>query len=165
MLKYELRNRRRLRTSFPHVLAVSALLVILFPAGSAGAVMPPAHYARVAGASKIKAIAVVKSIQVMERTKRSTYKQVVFELKRPFSDGVPKTFSGTCYSVDHAWQEPGAGGTIYHYPVEGATVYVTVAAEGGTITSYTVLNEAAEREFMQNPGKIRYGMGSAYLER
>jgi hypothetical protein len=156
---------RRSPSFFRLAPAAAGILVFLFAAASAEAVMPPGHYARMAEASKIKAIAVVKSVQVIERTKLSTHKRVVFDLKHPFNEAVPETFSGTCYSVDHAWQEPGAGGTIYHYPSAGAAVYVTVASDGGSITSYTVLNEAAEEQFLQNPGRIRYGMGKAYLEK
>jgi hypothetical protein len=147
------------------VVSVMAVWVFLFTAISTEAVRLPQFYADMAEASKIKATAVVTSVEIIERTKRSTSKKVVFELRHSFSDSVPATFSGTCYSVDHSWQEPGAGGTIYHYPKKGQRVYVTISADGGSITSYTAIDEALEGMFIENPGKISYGMGKAYLEK
>lgn len=151
-------------TGFRIVPAV-AISVLFFTAASTEAVRLPEFYVQMAEASKIKATAVVTSVEIIERTKQSTSKKVVFELRHPFSDSVPATFSGTCYSIDHAWQEPGAGGTIYHYPKKGQKVYVTISADGGSITSYAAIDETLEKMFIQNPGKIRYGMGKAYLEK
>lgn len=147
------------------ILSVVAAWVFLFTAIPTEAVRLPEFYARMAEASKIKATAVVRSVEIIERTKRSTSKKVVFELRHSFSDAVPATFSGTCYSVDHSWQEPGAGGEIYHYPRKGQRAYVTISTDGGSITSYTAIDETLERMFIENPGKIRYGMGKAYLEK
>ena len=133
------------------VLSVVAVWVFLFTAIPTEAVRLPEFYARMAEASKIKATAVVTSVEIIERTKRSTSKKVVFELRHSFSD--------------HSWQEPGAGGEIYHYPRKGQRVYVTISTDGGSITSYTAIDETLERMFIENPGKIRYGMGKAYLEK
>jgi hypothetical protein len=149
------------------VFILSALLTMLFLCAAvlpAGAVMPPDHYRRMAEESKIKAIAVVKSVKVIKRTKRSTHKRVEFELTHPFSPDVPETFTGTCYSVDHAWQDPGVGGTIYYYPIKGTAVFVTITADGGTITGMVSLNEKAEKQFIAHPEQIRYGIGGPYLE-
>lgn len=149
------------------VFILSALLTILFLCAAvlpAGAVMPPDHYRRMAEESKIKAIAVVKSVKVIKRTKRSTHKRVEFELTHPFSPDVPETFTGTCYSVDHAWQDPGVGGTIYYYPIKGTTVFVTVADDGGTITGMVSIKEEAKKQFIAHPERIRYGIGGPYLE-
>jgi uncharacterized phage protein gp47/JayE len=41
---------------------------------------------------------------------------------------------------------------------------VTVAADGGSITSYTYLNDVMESLFIDNAEKIRYGMGNAWLD-
>jgi len=147
------------------MVSVMAVWVLFFTASSADAVRLPEFYARMAEVSKIKATAVVISVEIIERTERSTFKKVVFALRHSFSDAVPTTFSGTCYSIDHSWQEPAAGGTIYHYPRKGEKVYVTIGADGGSITSYTAVDETLEKMFIQNPGKIRYGMGKAYLEK
>lgn len=144
----------------------ASVLVFLFSAFcfSAESVMPPDVYARMSEQSKIKATAVVEEVQVLETGKQSTWKSVVFRLRHPMSEGVPEKFSGTCYSVDHEWQQPPAGGTIYFYPEKGDLVYVTVAADGGSITSYTYLNDVMESLFIDNAEKIRYGMGNAWLD-
>ncbi|MFA7364621.1 MAG: hypothetical protein WCZ25_12175 [Aminobacteriaceae bacterium] len=146
-------------------IAVSVLVFLFsafcFPAES---VMPPDVYARMSEQSKIKATAVVEEVKTLEITRQSTWKSVVFSLKHPMSKGVPEKFSGTCYSVDHEWQQPPAGGTIYFYPEKGDLVYVTVAADGGSITSYTYLNDVMESLFIDNAEKIRYGMGNAWLD-
>jgi len=159
-----MRNAPSKRTVFVAVFTLPALLFLVAAVLPAGAVMPPDHYRRMAEESTIKAIAVVKSVEVIERTKRSTFKRVVFEMKHPFSADAPRSFTGTCYSVDHAWQDPGVGGTIYYYPAEGTTVFVTVAADGGSITGLVTLNEETEKRFMAHPERIRYGIGGAYLE-
>jgi len=159
-----MRNAPSKRTALVAVFTLPILLFLVSAVLPAGAVMPPDHYRRMAEESKIKAIAVVKSVEVIERTKRSTHKRLVFEMKHAFSTEVPETFTGTCYSVDRAWQDPGVGGTIYYYPAEGTTVFVTVAADGGPITGMVILNEETEKRFMAHPERIRYGMGGARLE-
>jgi len=141
------------------LLSVSFLFV-----SSAGAVMLPDVYARMSEQSKIKATAVVESVKILEKNSHSTLKLVTFSLRHPMTGNVPEQFSGTCYSVDHEWQQPPAGGTIYFYPEMGDLVYVTVAADGGTITSYTYLNDVMESLFTDNMDKIRYGMGNARLD-
>ena len=144
----------------------ASVLVFLFSAFciSAESVMPPDVYARMSEQSKVKATAVVEEVKILETTRQSTWKSVVFRLRHPMSEGVPEQFSGTCYSVDHEWQQPPAGGTIYFYPEMGDLVYVTVAADGGTITSFTYLNDVMESLFTDNIDKIRYGMGNARLD-
>jgi hypothetical protein len=146
------------RTIFP------ALIFFLIFAGSAAGVMPPEHYARMAENSRIRATAVVDSVEVLETTKESTRKKVVFSLRHDFGMEVPEIFSGICFSVDWPWQKPMAGGTIYFYPEKGDLVFVTVAADGGHITSYTYLDENLETLFVGNPDRIRFGMGDAHLE-
>ena len=148
----------RYRTIFP------ALILFLLLAGPAAGVMPPEHYARMAENSKIRATAVVDSVKVLETTKESTTKKVIFSMRHGFGTYVPETFSGICFSVDWPWQSPMAGGTIYFYPEKGDLVFVTVAADGGPITSYTYLDENLETLFVGNPDRIRFGMGNAYLE-
>lgn len=159
-----MRNAPSKRTALVAVFTLPVLLFLVAAVLPAVAVMPPDHYRRMAEESKIKAIAVVKSVEVIERTKRSTLKRVVFEMKHPFSVDAPRSFTGTCYSVDRAWQDPGVGGTIYYYPVKGTTAFVTVAADGGMITGLVILNEEIEKQFMAHPERIRYGVGGAYLE-
>ncbi|HOW55905.1 MAG TPA: hypothetical protein PLR60_14795 [Syntrophorhabdaceae bacterium] len=147
---------------------VLAVLIIVLPflltADPAGAVREPEYYAKTAMASRIKAIAVVRSVDTIDQDSRRTLKRVTFDLKHPFSDNVPASFNGTCFSVDHKWQDPGVGGTIYHSPEKGQTVFVTIAADGGSITSYTVLDGESEKRFIKNPGKIRYTFGKALVD-
>ncbi|HQO83778.1 MAG TPA: hypothetical protein PLS21_07275 [Synergistales bacterium] len=148
----------------PFFRTFQALLLVLVLAETASGVMPPDHYAEMSERSKIKATALVLSVEILETTKEHTMKRVSFFLRHPFSDGVPDHFSGICFSVDWPWQSPMAGGTIYFYPETGDKVYVTVASNGGGITSYTYLNEGLESLFVDNPDKIRYGMGNAWLD-
>ncbi len=139
----------------------AAFMFVTFPAW---AVMPPSHYAQRAEESKIQALAVVESIKVLERGKHNTKKKVIFRLEHPFSDNIPDTFSGICYSVDHKWQKPLEGGTIHFYPQQGILAYVTVSADGGMMTTYTPLDETAAELFVENAGKIRHSMGGAYVD-
>ena len=122
------------------------LLSALWIQSVAYAVMPPEHYAKEAENSAIKAIAVVKDVIVLSETEQNTRKKVVFALVKPFEEKIPETFTGICYSVDHKWQRPGAGGTIYYYPAKGASVLVTVIYDQGVITSFTPLDPELEKE-------------------
>ncbi len=141
-----------------------AVFLLLFFAGPSAGVMPPDHYARMAEISKIRATAIVDSVEILETTKTRTYKKVFFSLRHAFNEETPNTFSGTCYSVDWPWRTPMTGGTIYFYPEKGDMVFVTVAADGGSITGYTYLDENLETLFVTNPDRIRFGMGNAFLE-
>ena len=128
----------------------------------AHAVMPPEHYEKMAQSSAIKAIAVIKDISILSKTLQRTHKKVVFTLEKPFEENIPKEFTGTCYSVDHKWQEPGVGGTIYYYPVKGTRVLVTVIDDHNSITSLTTLNPELEREITINGlTNISFVMGHA----
>lgn len=134
-------------------------------------VMPPKYYKKAIQSSKIKAIAVVEKVEIIYETNRSTFKQVFFKLEKSLARGlfhkkVPKEFSGSCYSVDHKWQDPGVGGTIHHYPWKGAKVLVTVSSDGAGITSYTTLSPAFEEELRKNGlNNIEFGMGHASIKR
>lgn len=143
------------------------ILVIFFfacIAVEASAVMPPQHYATLSEESKIKAIAIVDKIDVIEKTKRYTTKRATFRLEFAATPGVPEVFSGICKSVDHQWQEPGAGGDVFIYPATGERVYVTVSSNGSSITSYTKLTPQLETAVKQAPETIRYGFSSATVD-
>ena len=129
------------------------------------AVMPPEHYDEVARASEIKAIALVEKVEIMEEGKRSTRKRVSFRLQRSLDKSTPQTFTGICYSVDHSWQDPGVGGTIYYYPQKGEKVLVTVSSNGSLITSYTTLTPELEQETALNGLRnISFDMGHASIK-
>ncbi len=154
-----------MRESVKHYWACTLSLIFLLAVSPPSyGVMPPEHYSRMAEQSSIKAVAIVESVEVLETTRQNTRKKAVFLLKHSFSDDIPENFSGTCCSVDFPWQNPMAGGTIYFYPEAGDLVYVTVAKDGGSITSYTHINDALESLFIDNPDRIRYGMGNAWLD-
>ncbi|NLD38063.1 MAG: hypothetical protein GX654_14445 [Desulfatiglans sp.] len=157
-------NGSALKKSFKFI-TLTTIFFIIAPFHFSKAVMPADHYREMAENSKIKAIAVINSVKVIKRTRQNNHKRVEFELKHAFSSDVPSTFSGVCYSVDHFWQKPGAGGTIYHYPVKGSTVFVTIAADGGYITGMVTLDEEAEKQMIAFPERIRYGMTGAFFKK
>ena len=144
------------------IILLQLLLFILCT--KAMAVLPPSHYQKEALQSGIKAIAVVDDVSVIDETKRYTSKKVTFRLEQSFSEGeIPDSFTGSCVSVDHTWQEPGVGGEIYYYPGKGERVFVTIASDGGPITSYTPLTPQLEAAMTKSPEEIRYKMGKAYV--
>lgn len=137
------------------------VLVFLIIATSALAVLPPKYYKEAAEKSKIKAVATVTKVKVLEETKRRTFKRVYFKLEKSLSKDVPETFSGTCYSVDHKWQDPGVGGIIYYYPKKGARVLVTILDDGSKITTYSEMTPELEKKIKENPKSIEFVMGHA----
>lgn len=114
------------------------------------AVLPPDVYKERIKNSKVKAIAEVKSVKIIETTKQNTYKLVTFKLKNALVPDVPKKFTGYCYSVDFPWQTPGVGGIIYYYPHKGDLAHVTISKDGGRITSYQVLTEEDTEKVIEN---------------
>ena len=153
------------------IFAITFFILIFLMCPGAFGVLPPKVYKEAAQSSIIKAIAIVKKVKILDETNRSTFKQVLFKLEKSLTRGllqkkVPQEFSGSCYSVDHKWQDPGYGGTIHYYPSKGARVFVTVSSDGGSITSYTTLSPAFEEELNKNGLKnIEFGMGHAYIKK
>ncbi len=148
------------------VLCSIGFILSFFIFTNAHAVRSAEHYDRQARESKIKAIAVVKAIEVISKTKYSTHKRILFELQTGFEDDIPAQFTGTCYSVDHAWQQPLAGGTIYYYPAKGEKVLVTVSNNSGKITSFTSLTRDLLEEIRLNGiTHISFSMGRAQINR
>ncbi len=93
-----------------------ALVIIMISAGTVPGVMPPEHSTEMARRSKIKAAAIVNSVEILEITKDSTMKKVPFSLSRTFAEGVTEHFSGKCFSVDWSWQNPMARVNVFFYP-------------------------------------------------
>lgn len=83
----------------PFFRTFQTLLLVLVLAETASGVMPPDHYAEMSERSKIKATALVLSVEILETTKEHTMKRVSFFLRHPFSDGVPDHFSGICFPL------------------------------------------------------------------
>jgi hypothetical protein len=144
------------------ILFAFVLMTVLCFSATAMAVLPPKHYARQAELSEIKAVAVVQTVKILQKTKRATHKKIVFKLEQNFGQKVPEIFRGTCYSVDHKWQKPGVGGTIYYYPTKKERVLVTILKDGGPITSYTPLNDGLKTELSTHGlENIAFVMGRA----
>ncbi len=118
----------------------------LFIPQSIQAILPAEYYRESIKSSKIKAIAVVTDIKDIRATRRSTLKEVYFKTEKSFGDKIPEDFTGSCYSVDSRWQNPGVGGTIYYYPYKGERVFVAVGVDGGYITNYTRLSQESKLE-------------------
>jgi len=152
------------------IFAVTFCILTFLICPGALSVLPPKIYKEAAQSSAIKAIAVVKKVEVLDETNRSSFKKAFFKLEKSLTRGlfqkkVPQEFSGSCYSVDYKWQDPGFGGTIHYYPSIGARVFVTISSDGGGITSYTTLSPAFEEELKKNGLKnIEFGMGHAYIK-
>jgi hypothetical protein len=142
---------------------IGAVIIFVSIGTCVDAVMPPAHYRQLAERSKIKAIAVVEAVRLVNNGKRYSIQDAVFKLETRFSEDVPERFSGTCYSVLHKWQKPGVGGKIYYYPKKGDRVFVTVSDDGGSITSYTRLTPKLEATLKNDPESIVFGMGDARI--
>jgi len=161
-------NNSNYRQNFISTITFFILTFLICPV--AFGVLPPKYYEEAVQSSAIKAIAVVKKVEILDETNRSTFKKVLFKLEKAFPGKtfhkeVPQEFSGLCYSVDHKWQDPGMGGTIHYYPIKGKKVLVTVSSDGGSITSYTTLSPASEEELNQNGLKnIKFGMGHASIK-
>lgn len=153
------------RCSVP-VLLVAIILLQCLAASGAAAVRSPEHYDQLARASAIQAIAVVQEVKVLEESKQLTRKEVLFRLEKALAAKAPPTFRGRCSSVDHGWQNPETGGTIYYYPQEGSRVLVTVSGDGGPITSYTILSPELENEALENKlTNISFLMGRATVKK
>lgn len=131
---------------------------------AAHAVMPPAHYEKQVQKSAIKAVAVVQDVIVLSETKQYTRKKIVFSLEKPLEKNIPQEFTGICYSVDHKWQKPGVGGTIYYYPVKGTKALVTITNNNNLITSFTPLDPGLAKEIYANGlTNISFVMGRAQI--
>ncbi len=145
------------------ILSISLIVVSL--STTAFAVMLPKHYNERAQASGIKATAVILDVRLLEETKHSTRKEIFFKLEKSFGDTSLPEFQATCFSVDHAWQNSGEGGTIFYYPEKGDRVLVTVNHNNGSVTSYTQLSPEIEKEVQENGLKnISFAMGRASIQ-
>ena len=140
-----------------------AAILVLILASAAWAVMPRYHYAQQSEESKIKAIATVEEVRVLDEGKQYTSKEVTFRLEYALTPDTPEVFTATCESVDQDWQVPVPGGTIYFYPVVGERVYVTVLSNGSQITSLTELTAELEQAIKEAPETIRYGFSRAHV--
>jgi hypothetical protein len=142
---------------------INAVVFLIGTSTCTHAVMHPSHYKKLAEESKIKAIAIVEAVRLIDNGKRFSIQEAVFRPARAFAENVPERFSGSCYSVLHKWQNPGVGGKIYFYPKKGERVFVTVSRDGGSITSYTRLTPRLEAALKKDPESVVFGMGEALV--
>ncbi|MDP8253886.1 MAG: hypothetical protein P9X27_05770 [Candidatus Kaelpia aquatica] len=139
---------------------------LYFLSVSAFAVLPPKVYEERVDKSKIKAIAVVKDIKVVDHYNSVDDKQITFTLIKSFGEiAPPKIFMGRCESVNKRWFEhgPGVGGDIYYYPNKNDEVYVTIAENGSEITSYTKLTDDLKQALSDDFKKVKTKIGTAYV--
>ena len=131
------------------------------------AVMPPV-YSKFVKSSVIKAIAVVKKVEILDKYESN----VLFSLEKSFGDGnkTLEEFKGVCTRDNYLPSKyakvtsPDANvssssskvssdgitdGTVYYHPQESDRVLVTVD-KYGHITSYTVLSTELENELQEN---------------
>ena len=130
------------------------------------AVMPPQVYIKRIKESQVKALAVVKNVEVTAEKEHYIAKKVEFELIDSYGKVKPsKVFYGSCKSSTGT---PWVGGDIYYYPVAGEKVFVTISLYGqikenqcvyGEITSYTPVTVELEN-CLKKDGLdcIEYGM-------
>jgi hypothetical protein len=131
---------------------------------TASAVLPPEAYHKRIRESEVKGLAVVRKVDELSESRgvvnnRVTFAAVDLATLQPAG----QTFTGTLYS-----RRPGAeipvGGTIYHAPQVGETVFVTVATPGGEVTSYTPLTARLLEALRKNTDTVVPGMGIVEVE-
>jgi len=106
--------------------------------------LPPEYFIARERNAKIKAIAIVKSVESGFHNKKTgiVTQKVSFETVSPLIDGnIPKTFTGYCYTLIK--QTGYVGGEIYYYPKEslGKHVYVAVSTDGGQIAAFKSIDK------------------------
>jgi tetratricopeptide (TPR) repeat protein len=142
---------------------LSFLILLSFTCLKAPGVMPPEVYNKKAKESKIKAIAVVKEIKVMDTHDGVEEKLVTFALQKSFSsDFISNDFMGTCLTPVKG-SKPMPGKAIYFYPRVGEKVFVSILGNGGEITSYTLMSEGLQKALKTSPDKITFSMGKVLV--
>jgi hypothetical protein len=134
---------------------------VLLTAAPALSIMPPEVYIEASENSKIKGIARVESVEVVEVGKRYTTKYVTFVMEHSLTPDAPARFTGACKTVETREQSEvrEVGGNIYYNPRVNERVFVTVTHEGGEITTFTRLTPDLEKVVREQPDRLRYGMG------
>lgn len=136
------------------LLLITAVLV--FPAL---ALMPPEVYIKRIEDSKIKALAKVNKVEVIETTEHRRTLLVTFELVKSYAEAKPgKVFTGKCYAPG---EKPLLGGDIYFHPAKGDSVFVTInSTEKGMITSYTIASDKIIKALQEHGlSGLRYSIG------
>jgi hypothetical protein len=138
--------------------------VAVLTATAAQAVMPPYVYERQARESKIKAIAVLEHMTVEGENNYSLTRKLRFKLEKSLAaEPAGDVFFGTCHSVKPGGHPP-PGGTIYYRPEAGKRYFVTIANDGGAITSLTLLTPVLEKALLYQPDKVQFSFGTARVK-
>lgn len=142
------------------------LLFFIVPPDFSLAIMPPETYAQASRESLIKAIATIIDIQLIKIGNRSTSKNVTFKLEYAITNDLPRTFIGSCFSVETFEQKANlmVGGDIYFYPLVGDQVFVTIKNDGQNITSMTPMTDELNYVIRNEPERINYGITQVYIE-
>ncbi len=146
---------------------ITVVLVCLGILAEVGyAIMPPEVYKKYILESKLKAVATVRNVEIIEKTEYYIEKKVEFELMCSYGEILPpKVFYGYCKS---ATENLRVGGTIYYYPMIGDEVFVTIGSIGegedtGNITSFTYMDEDIKKALRDDGfAGLNYGMGKVY---
>lgn len=118
----------------------------------------PKSWGEYAQKAKIKEVATVTKIKTDKKVENLVFKTVTFKTDS-------KTFTGKCTSERKTFRKSKQIiGSIHFNPKKGDLVYVTVAKDGGEISTYQPLTEEEAVQFKQNPQKIKYGLGTARIE-
>lgn len=129
-------------------------LYFLFNFSIAYAVRHPDVYQQLIQKSEIKAVAVVKKVQITDWEMGHQTKKVWFETIKALNDTTPKEFTGYCMSYKNRWpwddSEPVEGGYIFHYPEKGEHVVVSVSENNAFIHSFSSIDKEMEQELMKN---------------
>lgn len=136
------------------VLKIIVGLYILCSVGVAYAVKPSSAYQQEIYNSEIKAVAVVKKVQITNWELGHQTKKVWFETIKALNKTTSSEFTGYCMSFKNKWpwenKEVPEGGYIFHYPKKGEHVVVTVSEDNGIINSFSVISKAKENELIKS---------------
>ncbi len=144
---------------------IISLVVINCLVLSSFAMLPPYVYEQMQKESVIKAIATVKKVKVINKSKYSVEKKVTFRLEKDFEKAnIPKEFTGKCKSATKFQSYLIGSGELYFDPQKNDRVFVTVTENGGKITGYTLLTPELENKINNNYGEMKFGSDGVYFK-
>jgi hypothetical protein len=123
------------------------------------AIPNPKSWETYAKNSKIKKVAKVIKVETERKSGNLAFLKVSFE-----SDN--KIYTGKCVKERKTFfrKYKTLVGGIYFNPKKNDLVYVTINKDGGEITTYQPISQEEAIKYKQNPSKIRYDLGKAYIE-
>lgn len=143
-------------------LSFAALLAVL--PSMLMAIVSPEVFNERAEKSKIKGIATVKDVSVLEEKGGVERRLVAFKLERRIGeDAVPEEFVGTCSTVVKG-KPQGLGETLFFNPKKGQRVFVTISEKDTEISSMTPVSPRLLSALEKTPGKVKFSVGLAYVD-